>query len=1332
MPLASTWGDLVVGLDLHMVLVPTPGGPVPTLLPHPHLGMTGDPVGAVVSAMIAPLASLATEGKLAAPGGAVLVNGLPVMTTADLSRNAPLLRHQPMPPGTSFVSPPSGEGIHDLGSLTVAAHGAARVRGGELVRTCGDPAGLPTSTVVPIPKGRPVMVGGPPGVNLAQAAQAFVLGKVVRTAWGAASALARFVARHNATRLRNVLSRVQCVFTGHPVDVASGRVMTWDEDFRLPGPLPLAFERSYSSGWAARRGALGHGWSHSLERAVWVEPTGVVCRVSDGREIVFDVDACEGALPSIKREIRDPITGYTLMRTGAASWRVIDPDGIVDDFEPIAGESVVDGELPPIARVVRSSTQSGKVSIRYRYDNAGRLVSAEDFGGRVAKLEYDAEGTLTRVLLPDPVQPDVWIVHVAFRYRDGLLVEAIDALGQAMKYDYAGRLLVQETDRNGLSFYWGYDGRSSHARCVRTSGDGGIFNQKLDYDAKGRATVVTDSFGNRTLYKTNEIGLVTRVVAPDGGITETEYNDIGKPIAETDAAGNVTRWTYDRFGHVSVTIHPDGTKTICKRDRRFPELVAAFHNETGAIWRNRYDASGQLVESKAPDPGEVTSYEWHGGLLQAVVAPGGRRTEYTYDRHGDVVAVRFPNGAQIMQAHDRRGRRVRRTNPYGGREEVAYDLIGRAVRASTPDGNVWETTYDAQGNVREARDQLGQVRFTYAGFNWIASREEGDGTRADRVHFEHDLEGNLIEIRNEKNQPYRFSYDRCQRLVREIGFDMRATEYKRDRLGRAVRVTRPIGHTDTAYDSRGRLAEQKHSDGTWARFEYREDGLVTVAANQSATVRFDRDRAGRVIREVQGDDWVQSKYDTAGERSVMETSRGGRMAVIPTGGDGSNKILLGPLVGREQTEIALEYDALGLEVRRTLPGNVVATWERDKAGRPIVHQVIAGVAWSQTYSWAADDRLTSIADSRSGMATFHHDHRRRLHSADFPDGTTQYRAPDELGNLYRTPDRTDRRYLRGGMPRRAGDTIYEFDANGNLASKGEASGQLWRYTWDAAGTLTEVTRPDGATIRYAYDALGRRIRKTAGATETRWIWDGDVPVHELRTGARDLTWHYAPGSFSLLAQMTGEARLTTVTDHLETPAGLYDEAGSLALATQLDAYGVARNEVAQGFEKRLDSACLHRWPGQHADPEIDLYYNRFRYYDPELGHYISPDPIGLSGGLNVYGYVDDPWIWIDPLGLAGCQPMTSRAARREAMRRATIPTTLPPLHQLRTKAGYQYQYEVPTTRGPTLMVVTNQTTDRVVGHGPHWEAGRVKLPPQTDPLRRLRVSNAKVKVDYER
>jgi RHS repeat-associated protein len=58
-----------------------------------------------------------------------------------------------------------------------------------------------------------------------------------------------------------------------------------------------------------------------------------------------------------------------------------------------------------------------------------------------------------------------------------------------------------------------------------------------------------------------------------------------------------------------------------------------------------------------------------------------------------------------------------------------------------------------------------------------------------------------------------------------------------------------------------------------------------------------------------------------------------------------------------------------------------------------------------------------------------------------------------------------------------------------------------------------------------------------------------------------------------------------------------------------------------------------RFPGQYADAESGLFYNRHRYYDPELRMYITPDPLGLAGSLQPYTYVPDPMEWIDPLGL---------------------------------------------------------------------------------------------------
>ena len=93
-------------------------------------------------------------------------------------------------------------------------------------------------------------------------------------------------------------------------------------------------------------------------------------------------------------------------------------------------------------------------------------------------------------------------------------------------------------------------------------------------------------------------------------------------------------------------------------------------------------------------------------------------------------------------------------------------------------------------------------------------------------------------------------------------------------------------------------------------------------------------------------------------------------------------------------------------------------------------------------------------------------------------------------------------------------------------------------------------------------------------------------------------------------------------------------------------------EGEQVWERSLDtfgkvitgdnSSCPFMYQGQYYDAEVELAYNRFRYYDPEDGRYISQDPIGLnSGEFNLYSYVDDTNGWIDALGLAGTTTFTS-------------------------------------------------------------------------------------------
>ena len=230
----------------------------------------------------------------------------------------------------------------------------------------------------------------------------------------------------------------------------------------------------------------------------------------------------------------------------------------------------------------------------------------------------------------------------------------------------------------------------------------------------------------------------------------------------------------------------------------------------------------------------------------------------------------------------------------------------------------------------------------------------------------------------------------------------------------------------------------------------------------------------------------------------------------------------------------------------------------------------------------------------------------------------------------------DRVYGKGGVLKRIGSTEVEHDADGNLVKKTLADGAVWQYHWDANGRLMRVHRPDGQDVSFSYDAFGRRLTKSFAGLTTEYIWDGDDLVHERvrqdgETGALT-TWVFEPGTFAPLAKIEGRKRFGIVTDHLGTPNVLTTEAGKIAWKAQLDIYGVVREET--GVEAKEATANPWRYPGQYEDAETGLYYNRFRYYDPETGRYISEDPIGLAGGAGQYLYVHDAHWWTDPLGLA--------------------------------------------------------------------------------------------------
>ena len=136
-----------------------------------------------------------------------------------------------------------------------------------------------------------------------------------------------------------------------------------------------------------------------------------------------------------------------------------------------------------------------------------------------------------------------------------------------------------------------------------------------------------------------------------------------------------------------------------------------------------------------------------------------------------------------------------------------------------------------------------------------------------------------------------------------------------------------------------------------------------------------------------------------------------------------------------------------------------------------------------------------------------------------------------------------------------------------------------------------------------------------------------------------VTWVFQD-DFIPRAKITKDGCYSIMTDYLGTPVEAYDEAGNMVWERELDIngkvlpvgkdnYGRTKNEVGE------KTFIPFRFQGQYEDEEIGLYYNRFRYYDPQTGQYTQQDPIGLAGGNpTLYGYVWDTNIQVDETGLS--------------------------------------------------------------------------------------------------
>lgn len=1094
------------------------------------------------------------------------------------------------------------------------------------------------------------------------------------------------------------LERPECeicksaVAAGLPVNPILGCKMLEGEselDFVVDGPAPFLWQRSYFSN-NERVGALGQGWALPIEQRFEAEQARFVFVDTQGRRIPYPrLLVGEVFFHEVERcwvERRAP--GTLVLRQNDGSRLV---------FSYGDGESVLPSEAVFSLRTI-VDRNANAVSIVYADD--GRPASMGLPGGRQLALKWSAQRLAgVEEVRASPDGNAVRLPRVAYEYSEhGDLVRVRDRSGLATReFDWDHHILVVHRVPGAEEVRYVWDQTTARGKVLQ---HGTNLGKQWNFDYASDRTTVTDQDGRQEIFlfdaarqwigTIDPTGATTRrvldargrllaVVDPEGRGELRELDELGRPVRQTDANGAVSEITWHPHLELPVvTVDPLGRKT-------------AF----------AYDEVGNLLTVTEPD-GSVTAYEYDAcGLVIRLTEPNGATRRFAYDARLRLAAATDCSGHVTRFEYDANDWLVCRVDALGGATRYAYDGSGLLTAEVLPDGSQTRYEYDAAQRLRSVVDAEGnETRYELRADGLPVQRIDPAGRT---LHYHYDHAGRLVRLENENGAACRLTYDALGQLVEEAGFDGVVNRYSYDGSGYLLKrstgsVTEAVTLLSFVRDDAGQLLQTIGRGGVLEAFCYDRAGQMLAAINAFGRVEFAYDDQGRPVAEqvdVAGlRTRVERVYDASSNVTSIGLCDGHRLNLLYYGSGHLHQVNLDgePLCD-------FERDALHREVVR-VQGALKSRFDYDPVGRlrrsvtekavgPATPLPAQAPVIGRQYRYDRNGDLQAVRDLARGPRAHRFDRSENLVGARGSAGDELFRF-DPARNLVDAAEK----FVGNNRVTVHGDRRYRYDAIGRVVEKRIGAHTVILMEWDELDQIVAVQRSmHGAMQRfeYRYDALGRRVLKEDKFGATRFSWDADRLLEEIR-GNRAVAYVYKPGEFEPVSRFerelafvpigdalaaprvpiadarvdAGEVRPPNVLhfhcDHIGTPQELTDLAGNIVWRAHYRAFGsVVRIEYLPGAALGEPGAANGNWvderrptgiarvaadatgpvkqplrfAGQYCDAETGLHYNRFRYYDPDIGRYLSQDPVGLIGGANPYLYGFNPVMFIDPLGLLG-------------------------------------------------------------------------------------------------
>ncbi|WP_127533294.1 polymorphic toxin-type HINT domain-containing protein [Paenibacillus kobensis] len=719
---------------------------------------------------------------------------------------------------------------------------------------------------------------------------------------------------------------------------------------------------------------------------------------------------------------------------------------------------------------------------QWQYDAHGKKVKDTDGNGTESRFEYDSAERLVKKSVYDKNGAFKAATSVAYRIGENADVP----------------LTVTITDEEGYPKRYVYDINSRLVRLETTPDNSTYYTNRNEYNYTGNLIAQTDARLNTTRYR---------------------YDAAGQLRSKQDALGNETTYSYHPLGQVALQKEPDGRTTSYAFDELGRATQMKVYTEGSADYTYesyKLDSAGHVIELRKGQSA---------GGVDAVASA----VSYEYDGMGRVTAEKTKiddvRTGIAVYAYDKKGNRTSETYYADAAKkkfrlfEKVYDYAGRVTEDS---GRYKDLTAGSGGT------EYGSYRTVYErdAVGNVMKQNRYNGTGYDTTAYDYDYR-NLV---TEKREPYagkaeakvtRYAYDKTGRVLSEtlkVQGNELTTSYLYDGLGRAVRVTDPIGNASRyVYDENGNRIKEidprysaqplNTAPGIEAEYDALNRPVTTyVFDGKSRTVlSYKRyDGRGNIIMEAQGEGYnaadpttsigTTAEYDAlnrkvrivSAQTAADNRKNGTSYATAIYAYDGAGNVITETDANGAATHYA--YYGNGLLREKAYPDESKETFDYDLTGKSMVaakdrngavttrfmnvfdqpYRIEYPDGTAQRFEYSPLGLMTKRIDQAGGEQRFEYDEAGRV---------TAQTAFISAGASTSSFQRIEQRYDEAGRLLSKETFLYEAPRTGGQAAVKTSAGDKAEYFYDKAGRLQRESGPNGRETLYEYDRAGNAVLK---------------------------------------------------------------------------------------------------------------------------------------------------------------------------------------------------------------------------------------------------------------